>query len=107
MAVLKPGVVTVYEDDGAAKKFFVSSGSVTINDDSSVQILAEEAHPVEDIDLAAAREVVAKANADISAAADEVSNTIREQLHMIFFQAAKAEAQIALEVGEALVAAAQ
>merc|ERR1712018_292253 len=45
LAVLKPGVVTVYED-GAAKKFFVSSGSITINDDSSVQILAEEAHPV-------------------------------------------------------------
>merc|ERR1712130_576188 len=90
LAVLKPGVVTVYEDDGSAKKFFVSSGSVTINEDSSVQILAEEAHAVEDIDLAAAREVVAQANADISAAADEV---------------AKAEAQIALEVGEALVAA--
>merc|ERR1711953_961400 len=89
LAVLKPGVVTVYEDDGSSKKFFVSSGSITINDDSSVQILAEEAHAVEDIDLAAAREVVAQANADISAAADEV---------------AKAEAQIALEVGEALVA---
>merc|ERR1711872_662453 len=69
LAVLKPGVVTVYEDDGSAKKFFVSSGSVTINEDSSVQILAEEAHAVEDIDLAAAREVVAQANADISAAA--------------------------------------
>ena len=26
LAVLKPGVVTVYEDDGATKKFFVSSG---------------------------------------------------------------------------------
>ena len=39
LAVLKPGVVTVYEDDGATKKFFVSSGSITINDDSSVQIL--------------------------------------------------------------------
>merc|ERR1712055_376921 len=37
LAVLKPGVITVYEDDGATKKFFVSSGSVTINDDSSVQ----------------------------------------------------------------------
>merc|ERR1711909_246218 len=44
LAVLKPGVVTVYEDEGAVKKFFVSSGSITINDDSSVQILAEEAH---------------------------------------------------------------
>ena len=28
----------------------VSSGSVTINEDSSVQILAEEAVPVEDLD---------------------------------------------------------
>ena len=75
--MLKPGVVTVYEDDGSAKKFFVSSGSITINDDSSVQILAEEAHAVEDIDLAAAREVVAQANADISAAADEVIESIQ------------------------------
>merc|ERR1712128_349976 len=92
LAVLKPGVVTVYEDDGSSKKFFVSSGSVTINEDSSVQILAEEAHAVEDLDLAAAREVVTQAQASLSSAADEV---------------AKAEAQIALEVGEALVAAAQ
>lgn len=28
----------------------VSSGSITVNDDSSVQILAEEATPVEDLD---------------------------------------------------------
>ena len=35
LAVLKPGVVTVYEADGTAKKFFVSSGSVTVNEDSS------------------------------------------------------------------------
>merc|ERR1712105_560875 len=76
LAVLKPGVLTVYEDEGAVKKFFVSSGSITINDDSSVQILAEEAHAVEDIDAAGADEV------------------------------AKAEAMIAVEVGEALVAAA-
>jgi len=35
LAVLKPGVVTVYEQDGSSKKFFVSSGSVTVNEDSS------------------------------------------------------------------------
>ena len=34
LAVLAPGVVTVYEENGAANKFFVSSGTVTINDDS-------------------------------------------------------------------------
>ena len=49
LAVLSPGVVTVYEDDGGAKKFFVSSGSITINEDASVQILAEEAHSVDSI----------------------------------------------------------
>ena len=35
LAVLKPGVVTVYEADGNTKKFFVSSGTVTINEDST------------------------------------------------------------------------
>lgn len=38
LAVLKPGVVTVFEQGGEAKKIFVSSGTVTINDDSSVQV---------------------------------------------------------------------
>ena len=34
LAVLAPGVVTVIEESGDAAKFFVSSGTVTINDDS-------------------------------------------------------------------------
>merc|ERR1712107_640424 len=72
------------EDDGATKKFFVSSGSITINNDSSVQILAEEAHAVEDLDAAAAKAALAEAQAAVSAAgADEV---------------AKAESMIAVEV---------
>lgn len=37
LAVLKPGVVTVYEESGTTKKIFVSSGTVTINEDNSVQ----------------------------------------------------------------------
>merc|ERR1712142_431456 len=90
LAVLKPGVVTVYEDDGATKKFFVSSGSISINEDASVQILAEEAHKVEDLDVAAARDIVAKAQQKVASSTDET---------------AKAEAMIELEVGEALVAA--
>merc|ERR1711910_36967 len=83
LAVLKPGVVTVYEDEGDVKKFFVSSGSVTINEDASVQILAEEAHNIEAID-------VSEAQSAAGAAADD---------------AAKAEAQIAVEVAEELVKA--
>ena len=34
LAVLAPGTITVYEESGDSNKFFVSSGTVTINDDS-------------------------------------------------------------------------
>ncbi|CAL1528122.1 unnamed protein product [Lymnaea stagnalis] len=87
LAVLKPGVVNVFEEDGTNKKFFVSSGSVTINDDSSIQVLAEEAHPLDRLDAAAIREGLSKAHQEVSSASTE---------------AAKAEAQIAVECFEAL-----
>lgn len=56
-----------------------------------MQVLAEEAHPVEDLDSSAAREVLSKAQSELSSASTDQ---------------ARAEAQIAVEVGEALVAAA-
>ncbi|CAG2101937.1 unnamed protein product, partial [Medioppia subpectinata] len=90
LAVLKPGVVSVYENEGTVKKFFVSSGTVTINEDSSVQVLAEEAVPVENLDSSAAREALSKAQQELNSASGEV---------------AKAEAMIAVEVSEALVQA--
>lgn len=68
----------------------MSSGTVTINDDSSVQVLAEEAVSVESLDAQAARETLTKAQQQLSSATDEIS---------------KAEAQIAVEVSEAIVAA--
>jgi len=92
LAVLKPGVLTVVEADGASKKYFVSSGSISVNEDSSVQILAEEAHPLEDIDLAAARDLLSKTQAEINTAAGEE---------------AKAAAMIAHEAAEELVKAAE
>merc|ERR1711962_1558514 len=90
LAVLKPGVVTVYEEDGEVKKFFVSSGSVTVNEDASVQILAEEAHKIDSIDVNEAKTALAEAQSAVGAAADD---------------AAKAEAQIAVEVAEEIVKA--
>ena len=110
LAVLKPGVVTVYEDDGATNKFFVSSGSVSINEDASVQILAEEVHKVEDLDAAAARDIVAKAQSKVASASDEVgwnnfASVAKYIIWLCLSKVAKAEAQIELEVGEALVAA--
>jgi F-type H+-transporting ATPase subunit delta len=72
LAVLKPGVVTVYENDGSQKKVFVSSGTITVNEDSSVQVLAEEAHPVESLDLSACRELLSGAQSQLSSASTDV-----------------------------------
>jgi len=90
LQVLRPGVVTVLNDDGSAVKYFVSSGSVTVNADSSVQLLAEEAVPLDELDIAAAKANLEKAQADLSGVSDE---------------AARAEVQISIEANEAIVKA--
>jgi len=90
IAVLKPGVVIVTENDGKTKKFFVSSGTITVNDDSSVQILAEEACEARDLDAAAAKQGLSEAQRQLTSATTEVL---------------KAEAEIKVEVFEALVKA--
>ncbi|CAN8003659.1 unnamed protein product [Ixodes hexagonus] len=90
LAVIKPGVVTVFTKEGDTHKFFVSSGTITINEDSSVQVLAEAAVPLDRLDSQACKEGLAKAQQAVaSAATDE----------------ARAEAQIQVEVHEALVKA--
>ncbi|CAN8009838.1 unnamed protein product [Ixodes pacificus] len=90
LAVIKPGVVTVFTNEGDAQRFFVSSGTITINEDSSVQVLAEAAVPVDRLDAQACREGLAKAQQAVTAAATDE---------------ARAEAQIEVEVHEALVKA--
>ena len=80
----------VHTEDGTTTKYFVSSGSVTVNADSSVQLLAEEAVTLDMLDLGAARANLEKAQSELSGAADE---------------AARAEIQIRIEANEALVKA--
>ncbi|KAM4809880.1 ATP synthase F(1) complex subunit delta, mitochondrial [Rhinophrynus dorsalis] len=90
LQVLRPGLVTVFSEDGTPTKYFVSSGSVTVNSDSSVQLLAEEAVTLDMLDLNVAKSNLEKAQAELMSAGDEV---------------AKAEAQINLEACEAIVKA--
>lgn len=92
LGALKPGVVTITENEGAIKKFFVCSGTVTVNPDSSVQLLAEEAFPLDKLDLKSAQEQLAEAQRQISSASGD---------------AQKAEAQIAVETAEAVIRAIQ
>lgn len=65
-------MVTVYENDGTTKKVFVSSGTITVNEDSSVQVLAEEAQSVEDLDLSAARELLSQSQSALAQAQTDV-----------------------------------
>lgn len=74
------------------QKYFVSSGSVTVNPDSSVQVLAEEAFTLDKLDLKSAQEQLAEAQRNLSSAKDEKE---------------KAEAQISIETAEAVVRAIQ
>ncbi|VDP79185.1 unnamed protein product [Echinostoma caproni] len=84
---LKPGIVTVTEEDGSVKNYFVSSGIVTVNSDSTVQVLAEEAATLDQLDSQAIREGLTRAQSELVSAQSE---------------AAKAEAQIAAEAYEEL-----
>ncbi|OWF34897.1 ATP synthase subunit delta, mitochondrial-like [Mizuhopecten yessoensis] len=87
VTVLQPGVMSVIEESGTTKKFFVSSGSVTINKDSTVQILAEEAYPLENLDSQAIKAGLAEAQKNAQAASTERG---------------KVEAQIAVSCYEAM-----
>ncbi|XP_032992466.1 ATP synthase subunit delta, mitochondrial [Lacerta agilis] len=90
LQVLRPGVVTVFAEDGSSTKYFISSGSVTVNADSSVQLLAEEVATLDQLDAATAKSNLEKALSAVASASDE---------------AAKAEAQINVEANEAIVKA--
>merc|ERR1739848_420243 len=59
LGVLQAGWATVFENGGAAKKFFVSSGSYAVNDDGSVMIAAAQARANQGDDLAKAEAQIA------------------------------------------------
>ncbi|XP_036597811.1 ATP synthase subunit delta, mitochondrial-like [Trichosurus vulpecula] len=89
LQVLKPGMVTVHAEDGTTTKYFVSSGSVTVNA-AAIPLLAEEAVALDMLDVAATRSNLEKAHSDLLGASDE---------------AARAEVQIRIEGNEAIVKA--
>ncbi|KAI6180614.1 ATP synthase subunit delta, mitochondrial [Aphelenchoides besseyi] len=90
IAVLKPGVVDVISTDGNHKKMFVSSGTLSMNIDGSCQVLAEEIVELTDIDESLARQELDAAQR-ASGQGSEVE---------------RAEAQIRVEVADALIKAA-
>ncbi|CAF0863432.1 unnamed protein product [Adineta steineri] len=90
LGVLKPGVVSVFEADGNTKRFFVSSGSIAVHPDSSVQLLAEEATLVDNLDTKACQDALSDAQRRLGSAKDDKQ---------------KAEFQIEIDCAEAAVKA--
>uniref|UniRef100_A0A1I8AQG9 F-ATPase delta subunit n=1 Tax=Steinernema glaseri TaxID=37863 RepID=A0A1I8AQG9_9BILA len=90
LGVLKPGVVTVTDVDGKTTRMFVSSGTLSMNIDGTVQVLAEEAINIEDIDESLARQEFDAAQRKAAEGGSEVD---------------RAEALIRAEVAEALMKA--
>ncbi|KXN69370.1 ATP synthase delta chain, partial [Conidiobolus coronatus NRRL 28638] len=84
---LKPGVIEIIVDANKTEKYFVSGGFAVINPDSSLNINAVEAFQLEEFD----REAVAQGLAEAQRLASATNN-----------EADKAEAQIQVEVYEAL-----
>ncbi|XP_038647166.1 ATP synthase subunit delta, mitochondrial-like [Scyliorhinus canicula] len=90
LQVLKPGIVTVFHEESAQSKYFVSSGSVIVNADSSVQLLAEAAAALDELDITAAKANLDKASAELSSASGEIE---------------RAEVLISIEAHEAIIKA--
>merc|ERR1711871_1700476 len=84
---MEPGVVTVY-DGGEPQKWFVAGGFAFVHADSTCDIAAVEAVPLEHLDETAAREGLKKYQADVNAATDDVE---------------RAYANIGVDVHEAMI----
>ncbi|KAI8099847.1 F1 complex, delta/epsilon subunit of ATPase [Halteromyces radiatus] len=84
---LNPGIVEVIETGDVTKKFFVSGGFATINPDSTLNINAVEASPLEDFSLERVQSSLAEAQRVAAGNGSEVE---------------KAAAKVEVEVYEAL-----
>ena len=90
IGTVRPGVIDVHEGGKVSNRIFVAGGFVEINPETCT-VLAEEAVPVADIDKAAANDRLQAAQKALSEAGDDK---------------AKADAENAVTIAEAMVAAA-
>ncbi|KAI9245060.1 ATP synthase [Sporodiniella umbellata] len=73
---LNPGIVEVVESAEVTKKFFVSGGFATINPDSSLNVNAVEASPLEEFSLERVQSALAEAQSKVSNASSDKEKAI-------------------------------
>jgi F-type H+-transporting ATPase subunit epsilon len=87
MTVLRPGVIEIHEGGRVRERIFVGGGFAEVNE-RGCTVLAEEAMPVEEIDVEDARTRIAEAQEDLRELADEAARARLERAIRV------AEAQI-------------
>lgn len=91
VAQLRPGVISIHKDgDKDVKKYFVSSGFAFIHANSSAEVCAVEAVPLEQLDHSIVKQSLADYTSKLISAKDDYE---------------KAQAQIGIEVASAMNAA--
>ncbi|CAJ0767312.1 23956_t:CDS:10, partial [Entrophospora sp. SA101] len=80
---LKPGLIEIYENPSSSKKIFSSGGFAVINSDSTLEINAPEAHPLEDFSIETVRSNLAEAQRVVnSGATDEEKNLAKIEIEV-------------------------
>jgi F-type H+-transporting ATPase subunit epsilon len=92
MSLLRPGVIEIHDGGAVRQRIFVGGGFAEVNERGCI-VLAEEAMPVEEIDLEQARRRLRDAQDDVAGAKDDVERARFEREISI------AEAQIAVAGG--------
>jgi F-type H+-transporting ATPase subunit epsilon len=92
MSLLRPGVIEIHDGGVIKERIFVGGGFAEVNERGCI-VLAEEAMPVQDIDVEQARERLRNVQDDLHDAANEVDRARLEREISI------AEAQIAVAGG--------
>lgn len=92
MSLLRPGVIEIHDGGVITQRIFVGGGFAEVNERGCI-VLAEEALPVEDIDVGQARQRLKDAQDDLSGATNDVDRSRLEREIRV------AEAQIAVAGG--------
>ena len=87
MSLLRPGVIEIWQGQQVTRRIFVVGGFAEVNPRGCI-VLAEEALPVEELDLEAARRRLQNARDDLGEAKDDAGRAAAER------EIAIAEAQI-------------
>lgn len=69
MALLRPGVIAIYQGDRVDRRLFVAGGFAEVNEKGCI-VLAEKAEPLEEINAESARQALRDAEEDLNDAKD-------------------------------------